>query len=151
MVMTNSKSKPSLPAYELSIVRSFAGAIESACRDYHFDVCDFLQKVFYTDVFTDYEEEHCLYTQGSHCIAGKLLENMHELPKKIEDPVDAAADAPVAHWMGYLFMYWKLLERKTGHDFLKVDLERVYWSYEVLHTQSITYAIDMVKENAMIA
>ncbi len=139
------KHNKDLDRYELSIVRAFAGAVQCAYEQYGLDICDYLIGLFKTDIFNRFEEEHTVYVQGYHCIAGILLDEVKKLGITVKQGDDNPGDAPVAYWMGYLFMYWKLLEHEMGNNFLKYDLEGIYWSYESLHTMSIPAAIDSIK------
>ncbi len=137
-----------LSRYELSIVRAFAGAVRSAYEQYKLDICDYLSKAFTTDIFNDFENEHTIYTQGAHCIAGKILEEVDmggKTVKPLEEDVSLEGDIPVAYWMGYLFMYWKIMCKTTGKYFLEFDIEDIYWSYESLHTMSISAAINKIE------
>ncbi len=143
--MMEQNTRSDISRYELSIVRAFAGAVRSAFVDYGFDICDFLQKVLKTEMFNNFEEEHTVYTQGAHCIAGKIMEQFTEKVKPA-DPTTIAGDAPVAYWMGYLLMYWKLYKGVGGDYLSKIDLEGVYWAYDAYHTVSIQNAIERIEE-----
>ena len=52
----------------------------------------------------------------------------------------------VAYWVGYVLMYWVYKEDITGEALLKYNLTEISESYEALHTQSVNYAIDWIKE-----
>lgn len=134
-----------LPRYLLSIVRAFAGSVESAYKDYKLDICDYLEKIMNTEIFRNFENEHCIYTQGYHCIAGKILEQVTDKVKSNND--DIPFDAETAYWMGYVIMYWKLYDPDALSGLKSMDLEGVYWAYDSLHTQDIIYAIRAIKEN----
>ncbi len=141
------KKKTILSRYEIAIVRAFAGAIQSVHQQYKLDMCDFLLKAFDTEIFNNFENEHCIYTQGYHCIAGKLLEEIEKQGKTVSELEDidmTDADAPTAYWLGYLFMYWKLSRKPDSNVFKKYDLKEIYWDYDVLHTTDIDYAIDSI-------
>ncbi len=138
-----------MPYADITIVRAFAGAVQSIHSDYHLDMCDFLGKVFNTVSFGRFEEDHTLFSQGAHCIAGRLLDEIKAgglTVNAIDDLTYLHGDEPVAYWMGYVFMYWKIKEHITnGHLFAAYSLSDIYWAYDILHTQSIDYAIDYIK------
>ncbi len=147
--MNETDNKRLLTRYELSIVRAFAGAVKSAYEQYEFDICDYFTKMFSSEVFDDFEEEHCIYTQGSHCIAGKILESIPEdlLPIKKNKP--NIGDAPVAYWMGYVIMAWKILEHRRGKYFKRFNMIDLYWEYESLHCMSVERAINVIKRECL--
>ncbi len=134
-----------LSRYELSIVRAFAGACKSIITDYSLDICDFLGKILLSDIFNQFNSEHTVYTQSSRCIASILLDEIKEYSiKDVSDERLKIGDAPVAYWMGYVLMYWRLLN--PDDDLTNISIESLYWSYDSLHTADILYAIDVLKE-----
>ena len=139
-----------MPYADITIVRAFAGALQSIHTDYRLDMCDFLSKAFSTESFNRFEQDHTLFSQGWHCIAGKMLEEIKtkgESVKPIEDIKYLYGDEPVAYWLGYVIMYWKIKEEITdGQFFSEFSLSDIYWAYDILHTQSVDYAIDYIKE-----
>ena len=133
----------------LGIVRSFAHAAEWAVKKYKKDPVDFLYKVLDTEIFANYPEDYTLYGQSSSCIAGRMLEEMEAKGvsvKDIENPEYIVLDTDAAFWMGYVVMSWVFSEGVTGEDLKEYDFDAFYWGYDVLHTQSVKYAIDVVKE-----
>lgn len=132
-----------LPRYELSIVRAFAGSTASAYKDYGYDICDFLSKIIKTECFKNFENEHTLYTQGYHCIAGRMLECVTDKIKKHEDR--PPFDEDTAYWMGYVLMYWKLSDPDAIKLLSYINFEGLYWAYEALHTQDIKYQLSIIR------
>ena len=60
-------------------------------------------------------------------------------------------DSDVAYWMGYLLLSWHVQDDISGTKLLETySLNYMYNNYDVLHTTSIGYAIDMIKENGKL-
>jgi hypothetical protein len=131
------------------IIKSYAHAVEDAAKSYNCDIVDFIEKSFLTDIFANYTEDFTVFGQSPRAIAGKILD---ELKKKhisvapIKDPKFAPCDATTGFWMGYVVMQWVFQEGITGKELFTYDFEEVYWAYDVLHTQSVNYAIDFIKK-----
>ena len=52
------------------------------------------------------------------------------------------------YWGGYLVTYWCLEYQETAKDISeKYDIEKIMYSYEVLHSLSIKAAIEKIKED----
>lgn len=54
----------------------------------------------------------------------------------------------ILFWFGYLITYWCLEYQETARNIIKkYDIESIVYSYEVLHSLSVKFAIEKIKED----
>lgn len=51
------------------------------------------------------------------------------------------------YWIGYVLTYWGFEEKLSGKDLDKIDIAWMINQYDTLHTVSVDYAIDAIKEH----
>ena len=105
------KKKEYPSRYDMSVIRAFAGAVSSAYADYGLDICDFLHKAMKTNLFKNFEEEFTVHSQGAHCIAGKILEEINE-------PVKAALANILLGILSTLFPIIRVPVQPIKHELL---------------------------------
>lgn len=133
-----------------SLARTFQYAVTS-----EYDLRTFIEKTLRTEVFADFAEDYTLYPQSGSYIFARIKE---ELSRKNSSLFPAAEFQnrckpffeETAYWIGYLFQYWRFLENISPTEMTKYDIEEIIYSYDPLHTQSIKYAIDWIKQEYRI-
>lgn len=140
---------------DLGVIRSFAHTVESAILTCGKDVTDFCKKVLDTEIFQNYTEDFTVYGRSPNCIAKMILTELKEKGVSVKDvPNDYEykdVDAENGFWMGYVMIWWMFQEPDAIELLRKVDFERFFDSYDVLHTQDIGYAINFIKEEYLLA
>lgn len=145
----------SLPErYYLSIIKSLSRVFQAAVSYYHFDLSDFVIKFTQTHVFQNYDIDFTLYSQAPTYPIGKAIDELAE--KNISFQKMSCNELEVieyyeeaARWIGYVLMYWKVNENITEKDILKLNIDELIFGYEMLHTQSVSYALDAIKRDYM--
>ena len=129
------------------IIKSFGRACRAVNTRYKLSIVDFIYEFLKSDIARTYQYDYTLYSQGDRCIAGKILDALNKDNIKPVDDDTTLADEEVAYWLGYLIMSWIYEDDCEPADLLKYDWERIYWGYDVLHTTSIKYTIEIIKED----
>lgn len=52
-----------------------------------------------------------------------------------------------SYWLGFVFMTWKIVDKLPKSYLLKYNIKDLVYGYDVLHTTSVSYSIDMIKQN----
>lgn len=135
----------SMSYWDIAQCKKIAHLFKTAVERHQADICSFTYTFLKSEVavqLIDFNE--ALISQGDLYILSFLP--MEDVLKKERESSD------VAEWMGYLIGYWCLKEDgKPELLAAKYDWKEVYYSYETLHTQSCSYAIEFVMENYMLA
>lgn len=139
-----------------AICKSLGRACQRALWTHHYDPKDFFPKLLNSVMFDNYEIDGTVYSQSPEYILDELveeLENKGESIQKLDDSsyllepdcIDSYSND--MYWMGYLFQYWKMSRDVTGEEILKYDIDLIFENADVLHTQSINYALDIIEED----
>lgn len=136
---------------ERLIMRTFANAVQTAVLQYQFSLQDFLEKAVTTEIFEYYLDDYSLYSQSSSCIVGKIQEELKraDINIKTADEKEQKHNlfyADAGYWLGYMLIYWKIADKVTAKELSEYDFSEIIWSYDVLHTQSVSYALRQIKE-----
>ncbi len=143
MILNKNDKAKLVKREDIGIIRAFAGGTRSAYEDYRLDTEDFLYQCSKTPMFWNFENEYCVYTQGDHCIAGKLIDEIEKISNRPIKKADfSIGDIDVARWMGYTLMYWKIQNEVKEGKISPEIINAMYIGYETLHTQSMNYAIE---------
>lgn len=137
------------------VMISFAHTLEAAVERYKYNLKDFIEKCISTDIFHDFLDDFTMYIQEGTYIAARITEELEAKDIHILLATDfereiMLAVKEAAYWVGYLMVYWRYMEQIPPEEFLKYDFDEIIWSYEVLHTQGIEYAIDFIKREYYI-
>ena len=138
-------------AREISILESFSRACKIVPILFEFDVYDFFQKALTTKTFDRYFDDMTVYTQADTYIIDTIVEELKEKgvtiqPKKY-NMKDLGIFSDASYWAGYLFLSWRREEGIPGIEIVtNYDIQRIINAYPTLHTTSIEYAIDEIKE-----
>ena len=149
----NSMKKYYPDTYEIGIIRAFATMCDTAVALYHLDIIDLFEHLLKTDVFEEFMDLMGVYSQADtyiyHCFEEEFKTPVKE--KNYDDELMYMYDSDVAYWMGYLLLSWHVQDDISGTKLLETySLNYMYNNYDVLHTTSIGYAIDMIKENGKL-
>lgn len=107
----------------------------------------FIINFFHSDLMKRFYEDCTVFSQGHKYILALYKEEMNEkgISVSYEDEIRHEMAAP-AFWIGYLFAAWYYMEGITGNEILEMyDFDDIYDSYDMLHTQSIPYAVNWIK------
>lgn len=132
------------------VMISFAHTLEAAVERDQYNLKDFIMQCIRTDIFHDFLEDFTMYIQEGTYIAARISKELeakgiHILPATDFEREAMLAIKEAAYWVGYLMTYWRYMESIPPEEFLKYDFDEIIWSYEVLHTQEIEYAVDFIK------
>lgn len=89
--------------------------------------------------------DYTLYPQGSNAIAEKILYTLDKSSIRSINETQMLADEDIVYWFGYVLMEWLYDDDLKPRDLLLYNWESIYLGYDVLHTQSIKYTIEIVK------
>jgi len=141
----------------LPIIECFANVVESAVKN-GYDLIDFLQKTFQTNIFEQFLEDYTLYSQSELYIISKLKKELQtrSIPT-FEEASSEQVSHPyyykeVAYWLGYTIMYWRVLENIDLDILVNLDIQQlIYTGFEPLHTQSTEYAINAISKGYVLS
>ena len=132
--------------FENSIKNKLGSVIENAIYEkYEFN--SFIFNFFNSDLMARFYDDCTIFSQGNKYILALYNEEMNSKGYPIFKVKDIEYEhiAP-AFWIGYLFAEWYYKEGTTGAEILdRYDFNSIYNSYDMLHTQTVSYAIDWIK------
>lgn len=140
-----------------TIIRQFGRAVRDACITFEKCPYDFLDAAVKTDLFLTFEDDYTLHSQSPNCIANEFIKASDRTVFSIEDFLkkqnitytdlrkECEVESVAGYWMGFVIMQWAVRDKFPG-EIQKCDMERLYWSYDMLHTQDVNYAIRIIKE-----
>ena len=136
---------------DLGVIKSFARTLEAAVEKYHYDLRDFIEKAVATKIYASYLQDFTLYIQEGSYIAARIVEELNAdgisiLPESEWQKQIPKTTKETAFWIGCVMMYWRFAEGTFPQDILKYDIGEIIDAYDVLHTQSLAYAIDFIKQ-----
>jgi len=137
-------------------MKSFARTLVAAVDKYQYDLKDFIEKAVTTNIFADYLDDYTMYIQEGTYIAARISEELKRRGETICKASELQSQTPLAtnetaYWIGYLMLYWRYMEQVTPTSFLKYNFEEIIWAFDVLHTQSVEYAIEIIKEEYQVS
>lgn len=130
--------------YDRDIITAFAKTVRDAVLTFHKCPYDFVKKAIQTDLFLTFQEDFSLHSQSPNCIASEFLKITNV--QNIDDIQYIGGDSDVGFWMGYLIMYWCIRDNFPVSIIKKINMEELYWNYDVYHTQDLDYVIRLLME-----
>lgn len=135
----------------ISIVRAFSRMCEYAMES-KYEIVSFFKNLLNSDYFQNFDSDYTIFSQGSSYMLHKFIEEMDLKEIKIDKiPLEEEKNIiyykEASYWMGYVFMTWKIVDKLPKGYLLKYNIKDLVYGYDVLHTTSVSYSIDMIKEN----
>ena len=139
-----SKQKPQLDLYQKAIARKVGNTFKLACED-GYDIRTFAYKWLCSDVAKQ------LWSENPTIIAQWALYQLNSFKMEMEEqnveiPHSDMTTPDEAYWLGYLLTYWGFQEGLMGEQLAEYSIGWMIDQYDTLHTTSIEYAIDAIKE-----
>ena len=110
------------------------------------DICSFCEWWLTSPCFLQFFDDFTLFSQSYRYIYTVFSEDKNFC--NIKDDADAVYDRDAAFWMGYLFTEWHMTRDANAYDIFRNNVLYICNNYEVLHTQSVQVAIDMIIEES---
>ena len=131
---------------KLSTCRKMGGVMEALATD-RYGLVDTLDIYLHGKTAQRvYEEDLYLIGQGLLYIKHDIEDELTEQGLKKIAPDKQADDPDIAYWAGYLYTYWMLAKSDEYGVIKDAPIRKILEQYDILHTQSCTVAIDMIKE-----
>lgn len=132
--------------FQLKATEKIGHICEYAVEEKRYAPLQFASLFFSSETFFNYIDWDVATVSQAKTYVLHLFED--ELGTPIQTQDDAPLYAPDMYWLGYLIAYWCFCDETTGKEIVKeYDLVQIFDDFEMLHTQSIHYAIDYCKEN----
>ncbi len=137
----------------LNIAGAFARMCEYATGEY--EIVSFFKNLVNSDYFQKFDSMYIVFSQSVNYMFTIFKEEMDnkgiELLKISEDEKkNIPYYKEAAHWMGYVFLIWRIVDDLPKGYLLNYDINRLVYGYETLHTTSVSVSIDMIKEDFMV-
>lgn len=132
--------------FEDAMKNKLGSIVEQAVYE-KYEFRSFIINFFHSDLMKRFFEDCTVFSQGHKYVLALYKEEMNEKGIEVhyEDEIRHEMAAP-AFWIGYLFAAWYYMEGLTGNKILDMyDFDKIYDSYDMLHTQSIPYTINWIK------
>ena len=130
-------------------IKNKIGSIMELAVNNRYELKSFIHHYYTSDLMERFYDDFTICSQGHKYILTLFREEITE--KNISIPlydVVKSEDLAPAFWIGYIFTEWYYKYKMTGKEILELyDYEAIYDSYDTLHTQSASYAINFMIEN----
>ena len=135
----------SIDFYQKAIARKIGNTFRMATEN-EYDIVDFIDKWLSSDVSKRIWEENPIdIAQWAPYQLDSLLIELEENGISLKKSDELFPDE--MYWMGYLLTYWGFDEQITGPELKQYDIVWIFNQYDTLHTTSIEYAINSIKEH----
>lgn len=133
--------------FENAMKNKLGTVIEKAVLE-KYEFSSFIESFFQSELVERFYEDYTLFSQGHKYILALYNEEMKSKGFTILKVKDIEHEhVSPAFWIGYLFATWYYYDGTTGVEILsQYDFSAIYKSYDMLHTQSVSYAIDWIKK-----
>lgn len=135
----------------LNIIKSFSRMCEYA-MDCKYEIVSFFTNIVNTSLFQNYEKMFTIFSQSKSYILDKFIEELKSKNKSINkmsklEEKNILYYKEASYWLGFVFMTWKIVDKLPKSYLLKYNIKDLVYGYDVLHTTSVSYSIDMIKQN----